>query len=137
MIKLNEYLINRSTRNKILTIEDFENELDKYGLVLWKENGNNYLESKVKHLNILGCTYPYIGLGEVENNKFKIKKTSDGFILNIVTGYSNKNVEVENIDKMDIEPISDDNYYVLPTENNIEILDKCLDKHYLILQSRK
>ena len=137
MIKLNEYLINRSTRNKILTIEDFENELDKYGLVLWKENGNNYLESKVKHLNILGCTYPYIGLGEVENNKFKIKKTSDGFILNIVTGYSNKNVEVENIDKMDIEPISDDNYYVLPTKNNIEILDKCLDKHYLILQSQK
>ena len=137
MIQLNEYLINRNTRNKILTIEDFENELDKYGLVLWKENGNNYLESKVKRLNILGCTYPYIGLGKVENNKFKIKKTSDGFILNIVTGYSNKNVEVENIDKMDIEPISDDNYYVLPTKNNIEILDKCLDKHYLILQSRK
>lgn len=78
MIQLNEYLINRNTKSKIFTIEDFERELDKYGLVLNKENDNNYLESKVKHLNILGCTYPYIGLGVIENNKFKIKKLQMG-----------------------------------------------------------
>lgn len=137
MIQLNEYLINRNTKSKTLTIEEFENELDNYGLMLSKENGNNYLESQTKHFTIYGCTYPYIGLGTIENNKFKIKKNAGGFILNIVTGYSNKNVEVENIDKMDIEPISDDTYYILPTKNNIEILDKCLDKHYLILQSNK
>lgn len=137
MIQLNEYLINRNTRNKILTIEEFEKELDKYGLILIKENGNNYLESKVKRLNILGCTYPYIGLGEVENNKFKVSKTSEGLLLVVITGYSSKTMEVEDIDKMDIERISDDTSYILPTKNNIEILDKCLDKHYLILQSRK